>query len=110
MTIKNLTKNTVLSKDAKFAKSFKNRLFGLLLKSNPGTLIFKTRFGIHTFFLREPIDILILDSNKKVIKLKKDLKPNKFFFWNPKFQIVIELPCKTIINTKTTHSDKLDLS
>lgn len=110
MTIKNLTKNKILSNDAKFAKSFIDRLFGLLLKSNPRSLIFKTRFGIYTFFLKQPIDVIILDSNYRVIKLKKDLKPNRFYFWNLKFELVIELPSKTIFTSQTTVNDKLILS
>ena len=55
-------------------------------------MLFKTRFGIYTFFLREPIDVVVLDRSFKVVKLKEDLKPNKLFFWNPVYPYIIELP------------------
>ena len=96
MTIKNLTTNKIISKDGKFAKSFLDRGLGLLIKSNPRTLVFKTRFGIYTFFLKQPIDVVILDKNLKVVKLKENLKPNKLFFWNPKYFWINEFPKKTI--------------
>lgn len=107
MIIKNLTKKIIISKDAKFAASFLDRLFGLLIKSNPRSLIFKTRFGIHTFFLKEPIDVVILDKNYKVVKLKVNLKPNRLFFWNPKYFWVIELPKGRIKTNKILLGSKL---
>jgi uncharacterized protein len=55
-----------------------------------------TRFGIHTFGVRTPIDILILDSHNVVVRLKKHLAPNRVFFWSPLYFRVIELPGGTI--------------
>lgn len=108
MVIKNLTKNRIISKEAKFAKSFLDRLLGLLIKSNPRTLIFKTRFGIDTFFLKEPIDVVVLDKNLKVVKLKENLRPNKLFFWNPRHFWIIEL-LKEAIRNNIEIGDKLKL-
>ncbi len=105
--ILNLTKKTILSKDFKQANSFKDRSFGLLLSSNPRSLIFKTRFGLHTFFLKKAIDILVLRSDLTVVKLKKNLKPNKLFFWNPLYSLVIELPKNSIKTSKTSLGDKV---
>ena len=107
MIIKNLTTKRLISQDAKLVESFLDRLLGLLKKSNPKTLIFKTRFGIHTFFLKEPIDVIVLDKNLKVVKLKQNLKPNQLFFWNPKYYWVIELPNKKI-KSKIEIGDKLN--
>lgn len=80
-------------------------LFGLLKKSNPRSLLFKTRFGIHTLGLKKAIDIIILDNNFRVVKLGISVKPNQFFFWNPKFSLVLELPEGTIKKTKTQIGD-----
>jgi uncharacterized membrane protein (UPF0127 family) len=55
-------------------------------------LYFETRWGIHTFFVREPIDVLILDEENRVQVIKKDLKPWRLFFWNPRYGKVVELP------------------
>lgn len=59
-------------------------------------MLFKTRFGIHTFFLKESIDVVVLDRNFTVVKLKKNLKPNRLFFWDPKHLYLLELPKGTI--------------
>lgn len=80
----------------KQAVSFKQRAFGLLLYKKPVPMIFKTRFGIHTFGMRYPIDIVILDNQQYVVKLKKSLQPNRIYIWPPLFDTVIELPKGTI--------------
>jgi len=71
-------------------------IIGLIGKNKPEPILFKTRFGIYTFFMRFPIDVIILDNKYKVVKLKENLKPNSIFVWNPKYNIVLELPAGTI--------------
>lgn len=99
---------TNLSIKGKFANSLLDKFLGLHRKSNPKILIFKTRFGIHTFFLKEAIDVIVLDSGSRVVK-KATLKPNKLFFWNPKYSTVIELPKGFIKKSKIKLRDKLSL-
>lgn len=110
MIVKNQTKNSILATDAKVATSFLDQILGLHRKSNPRSLVFKTRFGIHTFFLKTPIDVIILDSKNQVVKVKENLQPNRIFFWNPKYNSVIELPKDTISKSKTLLFDTLSLS
>ena len=73
MQLINETKKIVLVTDLKKAISFSDRLFGLRKKSNPRSLLFKTRFGIHTFLLKESIDVLILSQRYQVVKIKEGL-------------------------------------
>src|SRR6185312_10694586 len=101
MIIKNQNNNKVIYENCKRAKSLNDKLFGLLRTSNPRCLIFKTRFGIHTFGLYSPIDVLVLNSNYKVVKMKVNLNPNRIYLWNPKYSIVIELPSGTIHKSQT---------
>lgn len=96
MILKNQTTGQIICKDLKICESFIDRMFGLLIKHNPRNLFFKTRFGIHTFFLKEPIDVLILDSRMRVVKLKPNLEANRLFFWNPKYFQICELSVGTI--------------
>lgn len=106
MTLLNITRNTVLTLDLKEAKSFTDRLLGLLKKSNPGSLLFKTRFGLHTFCLKTPIDVIVLDNKLQVVKLKESLSPNKLFFWNPRYHLVIELLPGSLNKSHTKVGDK----
>lgn len=92
MILFNKTKKVKISNNLKIAKTFSDNLFGLLKEKRDASVLFNTRFGIHTFFMKYPIDVIVLNNENKVIKIKKDLKPNNFFFWNPKYSRIIELP------------------
>jgi uncharacterized protein len=63
-------------------------------KASP--IFFTTRFGIHTFGMRFPIDVLILDSHFRVVKMAPTLPPNRVLFWLPLFDKVIEIPAGEI--------------
>lgn len=67
-----------------------------LLGSQPQATLFYTRFGIHTFGMNYPIDVVILDNKAIVQKIKENLQPNRFFFWNPLYKTVLELPEDTV--------------
>ena len=87
---------------AKNAKSLLNKTKGLIGKKTIEPLYFETRFGIHTFGVREPIDIVILDKHNRIVTLKEYLKPNRIFLWNPLFKKVVELPKGTIKSKRLT--------
>lgn len=101
MVLKNLKSGKIIAGDLKEAKSIGDLLLGLLNSKNPRSLLFKTRFGIHTLFMKNPITVIILDSEMRVVKMKKDLKPFRFFFWNPKYDSVIELAGTDIAHIET---------
>lgn len=108
MIVKNFTRSTIITKDLKIASSFLDRLFGLLNKNNPRSLLFNTRFGIHTFFLKKPIDILVTDKNY-IVKLASAVKQNRLLFYNLKYNIVIELPENSIKISKTIVGDRIKI-
>lgn len=93
----------------KEAKNIKEKVQGLIGKEKPDSLMIKTHFGIHTFGLKFPIDVLILNENNKVVSLKKNLIPNRIFVWNPMYEKVIELPVNTIDKKKIEISSKVAL-
>ena len=60
------------------AKSFKERLNGLIGKTNINYgMLFKKCNSIHTFFMKENIDIIGLDKNNKVIYKYENLGKNR---------------------------------
>jgi uncharacterized protein len=107
ISIVNNTRAKVLARDAVYLKSIFQKSIGLIGKRAPKALIFQTRFGIHTFFLKFPIDVLILGKNMKVVKVVSSLKPNRFLFWNPIYDLVIELPEKASNNVEVEDKIKL---
>lgn len=73
-------------------KSFKEKSLGAIFSKKSAALFFNTRFGIHTFFMKHPLDIIVFDKKGEVVKFKENLAPNSFFFWDFKYSNVLELP------------------
>ena len=69
----------------------RERLEGLLHAKKAFPVLLKTRFGIHTFGMKQDMDVLILNSECIVVSQKLFLKPNRIFLWNPFYSSVVEL-------------------
>ncbi len=81
----------------KVAKTFKQRLMGLMFKKNINYgLLFKNCRSIHTFFMKEQIDIIATDINDNIIKTYKSVKPNKILIAPKNTKNIYELPKNTI--------------
>jgi hypothetical protein len=109
MKIYNQTKDKLIADQAKSPKNFLESSIGLIGAKKAFPLILKTSFGIHTFGVPFPIDVLVLDQEKKVVGVKESMRPFSFFVWNPKYNVVIELPEGAIKKTKTSIGDKLTI-
>lgn len=83
--------------EIKEAKSFKDRLIGLMFKKNINYgLLFKNCKSIHTFFMKEEIDIIATDKNNNVIKTYKLVKPNRIIIAPKNTYNIYEMPKKTL--------------
>lgn len=87
--------------------SQKDRTIGLINYSKPEPVMFLTRFGIHTFGLVFPIDVVILDKDGKAVKLTRNLKPNNVLFWPIRYNKVLELPAGLIKKYKIKIGSKI---
>ena len=84
------------------AENFKDKLFGLMHKKNIdyGLLIKKCK-SIHTFFMLESIDVLLLDRENRILKINRNVKPNKILIFNNKKRTnILELPSNSSLNLK----------
>ena len=84
------------------AENFKDKLFGLMNKKNIdyGLLIKKCK-SIHTFFMLESIDVLLLDRENRILKINRNVKPNKILIFNNKKRTnILELPSNSSLNLK----------
>lgn len=79
----------------KIANTFLKKLMGLMFKKNfdYGLLIPNCK-SIHTFNMKENIDVLLLDSNFMVLMINKNVKKNKIinFYTKEKHPYILELP------------------
>ena len=86
------------------ANNFKDKLIGLMGKKNINySLLIKNCKSIHTFFMKENIDVIMCDKYDNVIYYYNNLKKNKIIFPKRKVYKIIELPVNYFdikINTK----------
>ncbi len=103
LMIKNITKNKKITDKHKIADTILSRGIGLMFSKkssfNHG-LVFdlerETKIGasIHMFFVFFPINVLFLDSKRKIVDIKFNLKPWQITSPKKKCRYVIELPTK----------------
>ena len=94
----------------KIAKSFKDKLLGLMYQKNIdyGLLITNCK-SIHTFFMLENIDVLLLDKNNRILMINRNVKPNKVLIFNNKNKTnILELQNNSSINVKV--NDIIDIN
>ena len=73
---------------------FKDKLLGFMFKKN---IDYALRFrckAVHTFFMRENIDVVITDKNNQVIQVKNNINKNRVLI-NTKAYFFYELPKNT---------------
>lgn len=107
MRLFNKTRNTILTDEIIIPESLIDQSLGLLKYHKPITIVLHTRFGIHTFGMRFPIDIVILDKDNRIAEIKKNLKPNRIFIWNIAYSTVIELPTGILNKSNTGKNDEV---
>lgn len=80
------------------ADTFSKKFWGLMGKKNIKKGIFfpKTR-SIHTFFMKEAIDIIMIDKNNKVVYYKKNVPKGKIIIKKEAYH-TIELPVNSLKN------------
>ena len=79
------------------ATSFKDKLIGLMNKKNIdyGLLIEDCK-SIHTFFMLENIDVLLLDKNNRILMINRNVLPNKIVIFKNSNITKVPIFCKSI--------------
>ena len=78
----------------------KNINYGLLIKNCK---------SIHTYFMKENIDVLLLDQENRILFINRDVKKNKVLIYHTKKKSnILELPSNSSINLKV--NDIIDLN
>ena len=113
MRIQNITRSTELASSAKEVRGFFGRLAGLInkkkLAKDEGLIIYRCS-AVHTMWMKYPIDIVFVDSQLRIRKLIRHLKPWSFSPLVMSACIAIELPVETINRSLTEMGDQLSFS
>ena len=125
--IRNETRETVVATETRWARDPVTRFFGLMGKASLASgaaLIFPGEKGIHTHFMRFPIDVIFYAKDPdapakgqggqagqrvRVVHLIHAMKPWRFSPYRLDAQGVIELPPGTLVAAKTETGDRLTL-
>ncbi len=82
------------------AKTFFQKLKGLMFQKEFNYILKIKTNGIHTFFMKIPIDVILTDKNNKILYIYKNLKPNKIIMPKRKVKYTYEIPINKINKTK----------
>ena len=88
-----------IPKDVKVCDNFFSRIRGLMFfsKPKPTLLVFpkESKVGIHMLFVFFPLDIIWLDSNYKIVAIRKNVRPfSGVYYPKTSAKYVLELPVK----------------
>jgi Uncharacterized ACR, COG1430. len=89
--------------------TFFNKLKGLMFRKKPikDAYLLKNCNNIHTFFMKQNIDVLITDKDYKVLLKKENVKKNKTVICK-KGKHTFELPINTVKNIKLGETIKIE--
>ena len=106
----NHTSGRELAGSLSVATTFLSRLKGLIcrkaLYQGEGLLISPCR-GVHTLFLRFPIDVVFLDKDHRIIEAVENLQPGRMTQVLLSSRSVIELPSGTLLKSRSAVGNQI---
>lgn len=107
----NLTRKKRLANSFEICISALSKARGLMFRTKPKTLIFlfnpPQRVSLHMWFVFFPIDIVGLDSRKRVVCLKQCFRPFTLYKTEVPCKYIVELPKGAIKKSNTKIGDFL---
>jgi hypothetical protein len=91
MQLRNRTTDVMIYDRLLMADSWLRRSVGLIGNNQKSGMYLFTRFGVHSFGMKQTLVIVICDTNWMVRQISL-LRPWRVVFWNPTWSHVIELP------------------
>ena len=110
--IRNLTRNTTVATDVRWARSAIDRTRGLLdwpAIDEGQALVISPCNSIHMFGMRFAIDVLFVDKGGRVVRAIEGLRPWRFTRIYFRAKRTIELPPGAIAASLTEPGDQLDI-
>jgi uncharacterized membrane protein (UPF0127 family) len=75
------------------ANGFFNRFSGFMLRNKPNyAMLFRNCSSVHTFFMLFNLDIVFLDRDGNILKIKADIKPWRIVLPVEKSVDILEIP------------------
>ena len=112
MILHNVTRKTVLAKEPRRARAFFTRMRGMIGRSFSDefdALIFEHCNAVHSLFMSQPIDVLFLSGDNRIVHQRTAFPPWRFCEGFRAAVLTIELPAGTLARTGTQTGDYIDL-
>ncbi len=108
----NETKGILICNRCFVAKTWWQRLIGLMgrkgLERNEGLLLTSASGGIHTCFMRFPIDVAYMNREGFVVAVRQNMQPWRVWIVNREDAVMaLELPAGRLVETGTEIGDLL---
>jgi len=111
LKIRHVKSEILLGREIKEAKSFRDRLVGLMFKNKmkefDGLMITPCK-SIHTFFMKFNIDVVFLDKKFLIVKILRDMKPWRVSGFYMNALHTLELPSGTLTG-EVQEGDELEV-
>jgi uncharacterized protein len=113
VTIRNLTRGTVVGTDMRVAKSMRDRMVGLL--GTPADqlgdgLLIEHASSIHMFFMPYAIDAAFVSADGRVTKTVPNLRPWRVVWWARGARDCLELPVGALERSETRVGDTVEVT
>ena len=84
----------------KEAKNFFQKFKGLMFKQNFDYILKIKTNGIHTFFMKTNIDVILTNKDNKILYIYRNLKPNKIILPKKNVKYTYEMPINYLNDLK----------
>ncbi len=87
----------VISRTEKICRSRWSQTWGLMFRRRQNLIMVldtEKKISLHMFFVFFPIDVLIVDEEKKIVEIKRDFRPFTFWTAKEKGKYVVEMGVK----------------
>lgn len=109
----NQTRESVLSLGADVADGLVDRWGGLALGAHlrPGGGLWINAFRVlHTIGVTSPVDVVCLNPSNQVVDIQEDFRPFRFKLLPDHISSFLELPARTVRDSKTEVGDEVSIS
>ena len=108
--LRNISRNMILAERPYLALGYWRRAFGMIGKQfkDFDALIIPRCRAIHTWFMSQPLDLIFVNQERKVLGLEIAVKPWRMVIGPPTTHDVIELPPHKLCGILVEHNDILE--
>lgn len=111
--IKNITKDKIIASSFEDCRTWWQQTRGLMFRKEIIPLVFTfgkpKRIALHSYFVKEPIDLVFLNDAWEVVELVSEWTPRNTFKSEREAMFLMELPMGTIEKSETEVGDVVHL-